>query len=98
MPELQALLFQRQPPPAKDGKDTREPVIIAGKDKAALDKDYDIRVKQLAADTRAQPAERTKTEEEQAEEEATRLKELEEKRLRRMRGETIEDEEDEEEE
>lgn len=99
MPELQALLFQRQLPPLKDGKDTREPVIIAGKDKAALDKDYDIRVKQLAADTRAQPAERTKTEEEQAEEEATRLKELEEKRLRRMRGETIEeDEEDEEEE
>ncbi len=94
MPELQALLFQRQPPPAKDGNST----IIAGKDRAALDKDYDIRVKQLAADTRAQPAERTKTEEEQATEASNRLQELQEKRLRRMRGEAIEEDEEEEEE
>lgn len=96
MPELQALLFQRQKPPSNDEKDGKAPIVIAGKDKAALDKDYDIRVKQLAADKRAQPAERTKTEEEKAEEESRRLKELEEKRLKRMRGEV--DEEDEEEE
>ena len=98
MPELQALLFQRQPPPAKDGKGPRDSTIIAGKDRAALDKDYDVRVKQLAADTRAQPAERTKTEEEKGTEESNRLQELQEKRLRRMRGETIEEDEEEEEE
>ncbi|AEO66051.1 uncharacterized protein THITE_2113840 [Thermothielavioides terrestris NRRL 8126] len=98
MPELQALLFQRQKPPSTDPKDTQGTIVIAGKDKAALDKDYDIRVKQLAADKRAQPAERTKTEEEKAEEEANRLKELEEKRLRRMRGEVDEEHEEDEEE
>lgn len=97
MPELQALLFQRQPP-SKDGKGAETSIVIAGKDKAALDKDYDIRVKQLAADSRAQPAERTKTDEEKAEEESTRLRELEEQRLKRMRGEPDEEDEDEEEE
>ncbi|GAB1310918.1 nucleolar complex protein 14 [Madurella fahalii] len=96
MPELQALLFQRQKPPSKVEKDGQTPIVIAGKDKAAIDKDYDIRVKQLAADKRAQPAERTKTEEEKVEEESNRLKELEEKRLKRMRGEA--DEEDREDE
>jgi nucleolar protein 14 len=55
-------------------------------------------VKQLAADKRAQPAERTKTEEEKAEEESNRLKELEEKRLKRMHGEVDEEDEEEEEE
>ncbi|KAK4128807.1 Nop14-like protein [Parathielavia appendiculata] len=95
MPELQALLFQRQKPPSKDEKPAETAMVITGKDKAAVDKEYDIRVKQLAADKRAQPAERTKTEEEKAEEESKRLKELEEKRLKRMRGEM--DEEDEEE-
>ena len=98
MPELQALLFQRLPQTAKDGKETKESMLIAGKEKAAVDKDYDIRVKQLAADTRAQPADRTKTEEEKAEEDSNRLKELEEKRLRRMRGEAAESDEEEEEE
>ncbi|KAL2257666.1 hypothetical protein VTK26DRAFT_9331 [Humicola hyalothermophila] len=87
MPELQALLFQRQKPPSAEDKNAQAGIVVAGKDKAALDKEYDIRVKQLAADKRAQPAERTKTEEEKAEEESNRLKELEEKRLKRMRGE-----------
>ncbi|KAK4105473.1 Nop14-like protein [Parathielavia hyrcaniae] len=95
MPELQQLLFQRHKPPSKDEKGTETSMVIAGKDKAAVNKEYDIRVKQLAEDKRAQPAERTKTEEEKAEEESNRLKELEEKRLKRMRGEM--DEEDEEE-
>ncbi|KAK3310575.1 nucleolar protein 14 [Chaetomium strumarium] len=98
MPDIQALLFQREKPPSKDQKGPQDSIVIAGKDKAALEKDYDIRVKQLAADKRAQPAERTKTEEEKAEEESRRLKELEEKRLRRMRGEADEEEEEEEEE
>ncbi|KAL2178885.1 nucleolar protein 14 [Thermothelomyces heterothallicus CBS 202.75] len=94
MPEIQALLLQRPKPPSKE----EPPKIIAGKEKSALEKDYDIRVKQLAADKRAQPAERTKTEEELAEEEAKRLKELEEKRLKRMRGEAVEEDEEDEEE
>lgn len=96
LPELQELLFQRQKPPSSDEKkDAQQSITIAGKDKAAVEKDYDISVKKLAADKRAQPAERTKTEEEKAEEESRRLRELEEKRLKRMRGEV--DEEDEEE-
>ncbi|KAK0731612.1 nucleolar protein 14 [Lasiosphaeris hirsuta] len=82
LPELQALLFQRGKPQSKEVKGA----VIAGVDKAALDKDYDIRVKQLAAGKRAQPAERTKTEEEVVKEESERLKELEEKRQKRMRG------------
>jgi nucleolar protein 14 len=73
-------------------------MVIAGKDKTQLDKDYDLRLKLLAADNRAQPAERTKTDEEKAKEESNRLKELEEKRLRRMRGEAGEEDEEEEEE
>ncbi|KAJ4296023.1 nucleolar complex protein 14 [Collariella sp. IMI 366227] len=97
MPELQALLFQRQKPPSKDDKDAQKPTVIAGKDRAALEKDYDIRLKLLAADTRAQPADRTKTDEEQAAEESNRLKELEEKRLKRMRGEVVEEDEEDEE-
>ena len=89
MPELQALLFQRHQPFSKDGKDM---------EKAAADKDYDIRVKQLASDKRAQPADRTKTEEEKLEEYSKRLEELEEKRLQRMRGEIVEEEEEDEDE
>lgn len=50
-------------------------------------KEYDQRLRQLALDKRAQPAERTKTEEEKAAEEALRLKELEANRIRRMVGE-----------
>lgn len=94
LPELQALLFQRQKP---EPKGDQAPLKIAGVDKAVVDKDYDIRVKQLAADKRAAPTVKTKTEEEIAEEESKRLKELEEKRLRRMRGEMDVDSDDEEE-
>lgn len=56
------------------------------------EKEYDKSLRQLAMDGKAQPADRTKTDEEKAVEEALRLKELEEKRLRRMRGEDEESE------
>ncbi|CAJ2501804.1 Uu.00g046570.m01.CDS01 [Anthostomella pinea] len=56
-----------------------------GKDK--MERDYDLRLRQLALDRRAQASERTKTDEEQARMEVQKLKELEEKRLMRMRGE-----------
>ncbi|KAK9237954.1 nucleolar protein 14 [Lipomyces kononenkoae] len=58
------------------------------------DAEYDARVREMAFDRRAKPSDRTKTEEEVAEENARKLKELEEQRLRRMRGETDDDEED----
>lgn len=64
---------------------------IAGEDRDAFEKNYDLQVKLLAQDRRAQPAERTKTEEEKAEEESKRLQELEEKRQKRMRGEEVSD-------
>ncbi|RFN47498.1 nop14-nuclear and nucleolar protein with possible role in ribosome biogenesis [Fusarium flagelliforme] len=69
---------------------------IAGVDRDAFEKNFDLQVKKLAQDKRAQPADRTKTEEEKAEEESKRLKELEDKRQKRMRGESVSDSEDDE--
>lgn len=65
-------------------------------DKEAVDADreYDLRLRQLTYDKRSQPADRTKTAEEKATEEAERLKELETERSRRMRGEDDEDEDE----
>lgn len=58
----------------------------------------DRRLKQLVLDKRSKPTERTKTDEEKAEEAAEKLRELEEKRLKRMRGETVSSDEDSDEE
>ncbi|KAK3394691.1 nucleolar protein 14 [Podospora didyma] len=95
LPELQALLFQRQKPSVKVADKDKAPVLVAGMNKAVLEKDYDLRVRLLAEDKRAQPAERTQTEDEKIEAEAKRLRELEEKRLKRMRGEAVSDDEEE---
>ncbi|KAK4205292.1 putative nucleolar complex protein 14 [Triangularia verruculosa] len=92
MRDLRPLLFDRIKPPTKDEKPS---IVIAGKDQAALDREYDIQVKRMAADKRAAPTDKTKTEEEQAAEEANRLKKLEEDRLKRMRGEQVSDDEQE---
>jgi nucleolar protein 14 len=67
--------------------------LLNGKDRAEADIEYDKRLKQMAYDKRSQPTDRTMTEEEKAQEDAERLKQLEAERLRRMRG----DEESEEE-
>lgn len=100
LPDLQALLFRGgSTQKGRQGgarTDEQASLRIAGLDKNQFDKDYDLRVKQLAQDKRAQPSERIKTEEEKAEEEAARLKELEEKRVKRMLGENGSDSEDEE--
>lgn len=64
---------------------------IAGIQRNDFDKSFDAQVKRLAQDRRAQPADRTKTAEEVAEERAKKLEELEDKRQRRMRGESISD-------
>jgi nucleolar protein 14 len=66
--------------------------LLAGKSREQLDKEYDSRVRQMMFDQKAQPTERTKTDEEKAKEEAERLKKLEESRMRRMRGEEMESE------
>jgi nucleolar protein 14 len=64
---------------------------IAGVDRDAFDKNFDIEVKRLAQDKKAQPSNRTKTDEERVEEESIRLRKLEEKRQRRMMGEEVSD-------
>lgn len=91
--ELHPLLFNRKSDAATATIDTVEESAAAQKEK--LERQYDMRLRQLALDRRAQPTDRTKTEEEQAEEEASRLKELELKRIRRMEGQQDSDSEDE---
>ncbi|KAI1082873.1 Nop14-like protein [Whalleya microplaca] len=93
LPELQALLFTKRKTP--NGASTNEAgTATVGKEK--MERDYDMRLRQLAQDRRAQPADRTKTDEERAQEESERLKTLEQNRLQRMRGEKVSDDEDEE--
>ena len=89
---MQALLRSQKPKP----KDEQATGTGSGADKLSLEKEYDRSLKQLAADRRAQPAQRTKTEEEIVEEGSNRLKELEAQRLRRMQG-IVESEEEEDE-
>lgn len=60
--------------------------LLAGKDRHEADEEYNARVRQMAMDKRSKPSTRTRTDEEKAEEEAIRLRDLEEKRQRRMRG------------
>ncbi|KAI5926831.1 nucleolar protein 14 [Camillea tinctor] len=92
--ELRGLLFNNSKGAKDDKVDgiTSEPAL-SGKDK--MERDYDLRLRQLAQDRRGQAAERTKTDEEKAQENVQKLKELEERRLRRMRGEKMDDSEEE---
>lgn len=79
-----------KPEPPKDDTASMNPeraALLEGKSRAEVEKEYDQRLKQLTFDKRSMPTDRTKTEEEKAEEEAERLKNLEEERVRRMRGE-----------
>lgn len=68
--------------------------LLDGMDRQKADKEYEVRLRQLAQDTRAKPSERSKTEEEKVAQEASRVEDLEEKRAKRMRGEDVSDEED----
>ena len=104
--DVMALLkgHKRLPAPPKAAEPTANGVgptmnpdrqkLLEGFDRAQVDKEYDIKLKQLAQDTKAKPSDRTKTEEEKAREEAERLKSLDEKRLKRMRGEPASDNEE----
>ncbi|KAI9371925.1 nucleolar protein 14 [Aspergillus egyptiacus] len=110
LPDLFDMLRGVKPPPKteppKDELAAMNPeraALLQGKSPNETEKEYDQRLKQLTFDKRSRPTDRTKTEEEKAEEEAQRLKALEEERLRRMRGEeasedeagAVEDQEDE---
>lgn len=54
--------------------------------KSAQDLEYDAKVRELTYDRRAVPAERTKTDEELAQEHAEKMKRLEDDRMKRMQG------------
>lgn len=95
LPDLQRLLSQNLSKRQTNG-DTQA-ASIGGVDRDTFDRNFDVQVRKLAQDRRAQPADRTKTEEEKAEDESKRLKTLEEKRQKRMRGEPVTDSEDDEE-
>ncbi|TEA22759.1 putative nucleolar complex protein 14 [Colletotrichum sidae] len=96
LPNLHALLSGRGK--AEKANANEPSKLIAGVDRETFNKDFDLRLKKLVQDRRAAPTERTKTDEEIAEQESKRLKELEEKRLKRMRGESVSDSGEEEEE
>lgn len=68
--------------------------LLDGMDRDKADKEYDMRMKQLATDARAKPSNKTLTAEEKVLKEAQKVKALEEKRLKRMRGEEVSDDED----
>nr|POE49583.1 putative nucleolar complex protein 14 [Quercus suber]POF20069.1 putative nucleolar complex protein 14 [Quercus suber] len=98
--EVLALLQGHKPQPSLAVKDPIEPTInpdrqklLDGVDRRKAEKDYELRLRQLAQDTRAKPSDRTKTAEEKAQEQAQKLQKLEELRERRMNGEEISDEE-----
>ncbi|KAI6779627.1 putative nucleolar complex protein 14 [Emericellopsis cladophorae] len=89
MAEIRAALYasgSKRPEPVQT-----EIPTMGGLDREAFNKTFDLEVKKLAQDRRAQPADRTKTDEEKAEDEAKFLKKLEEKRQKRMRGESVSD-------
>jgi nucleolar protein 14 len=98
---LQEMLFLLQgvkaPPkadktPADAGMNPERLAMLQSKSREETEREYDVRLRQMAMDKRAAPTTRTKTEEEQAIEEAYRLKELEQSRQRRMQGEESEEE------
>ena len=76
--ELQGLLRTIKPVPQQRPAKTQEMLS------------YDAALREMVYDKRSKPTERTKTEEEIAQEESERLQKLEEERLKRMRGEEIE--------
>ncbi|KAE9381504.1 Nop14-like protein [Stipitochalara longipes BDJ] len=74
------------PPVDISGMNPDRAALLNGADKIKFDREYDLRLRQLAQDQRSKPTEKSKTEEQIAEEEARKLQDLEAKRLRRMQG------------
>lgn len=92
---------ERKPLPAENPSgdphmDPSRAAMLAGKSREEAEKEYESNLRQLKLDARSKPSVRTKTDEEKAAEEASRLEELERKRIRRMKGEaeSSEDEQD----
>ncbi|KAI1356530.1 nucleolar protein 14 [Xylaria sp. FL0043] len=90
--DIQTLLFQKPKPPSGEGDETSSKLEDTGREK--MERDYDLRLRQLAMDRRAKPSDRTLTEEEIAQRDVAKLKELEEKRQKRMRGEQSDSEDE----
>ncbi|CAA17693.1 U3 snoRNP-associated protein Nop14 [Schizosaccharomyces pombe] len=78
MEDLQSFLSDYKKASRKSGIKTQRPIISDG------DARYDSFVREMVFDKRAHPTERTKTEEELAQIEADRLRELEDQRISRM--------------
>ncbi|KAI1821270.1 Nop14-like protein [Xylaria intraflava] len=91
--DIHSLLFQKPKTQASDGDEAGPKSSDSSKER--MERDYDLRLKQLAMDRRAKPSDRTLTEEELAQRDVEKLKDLEDKRQRRMRGEELSDSEDE---
>ncbi|KAI1312569.1 nucleolar protein 14 [Xylaria venustula] len=89
---IQALLFQRPKVLGGEGDEAVSKPDDPGRER--MERDYDLRLRQLAMDRRAKPSDRTLTEEEIAQRDVEKLKELEEMRQSRMRGEFSDSEED----
>ncbi|KAJ3571637.1 hypothetical protein NPX13_g5307 [Xylaria arbuscula] len=90
--DIQALLFQKPKQPRDERDEINPRVEDSGREK--MERDYDLRLRQLAMDRRAKPSDRTLTEEEIAQRDVERLKEVEDKRQKRMRGEVSDGEDD----
>jgi nucleolar protein 14 len=85
-------------PPSTDTEPMMNPdraAMLAGKDREIVEKEYNRRMNEMKLDQRAKPAERVKSQDEKAAEEAERLQELERKRVRRMKGDVESSDEDE---
>ncbi|KAL2814763.1 nucleolar protein 14 [Aspergillus granulosus] len=100
LPDLFEMLRGVKPPPKPEppksdiaAMNPDRAALLQGKSQGDTEAEYDQRLKQLTFDKRSMPTDRTKTEEEKAEEEAKRLKKLEEERVRRMRGEEVSEDE-----
>ncbi|KUJ22845.1 Nop14-like protein [Mollisia scopiformis] len=93
---LRGITRKPAPAPVVDlgGMNPERAALLTGLDKVKFDKEYDMRLKQLAQDQRAKPTEKSKPEEQVIEERARKLQELETKRLRRMQGEEEDSEEE----
>ncbi|EKM59895.1 uncharacterized protein PHACADRAFT_86191 [Phanerochaete carnosa HHB-10118-sp] len=100
--DLRSLLYAPDPstiPKSAEDADEDEPTsapLSAAVQEQSQDQEYDQFVRELAFEARAQPKDRTKTEEELALEEKEALEKAERKRLRRMRGEEDDSDSDEE--
>lgn len=96
LPNIKELLWSTPGVDRSGAVDDAPSGFMPGIDRKEMEKNFDIQLKKMAMDKRAQPSKRTKSEEELAEERQSKLKELEEKRQRRMRGEAESSESEEE--